>query len=1088
MPGAVNILDTTAQRKLGIDKTPRVIDARYGEQFVLPFQYVTGTPPNDHGVDVTDWDISVVAARVVFDIDRSGRPNALVESGGLIIRELVIDKLKVEKENAELGICQLGVPFDSAKWNPAPGKTSTLPGVLAQVYRQSPENEAEVENFLIVYRHGVNGASNHPGALTLPIPGRPVLNKINVDTGEILPVPSSNLRDYAFKDGPRISTDNIDAAFQAMLADRSGSLTPEQIAALARVPEIVVDANPSQDTADKLIHRTGNQEMYTSKKVGGIVPADARFESYSDAAFVGNFPTRASLPPAENANLGTWAWVYGNFQAWRQIRNDSTGNSEWVDVEIDRIIGGVDYVGHYASDGLAIPHVNRIGDLYNNDTLNQLRRVTAYTPASGEPERWEQRQVLTEDDRVREAGIRRDGDEFNEFDVGTADAFAGIFMLHTQSNYAGLLVITAGFTTPTRTYIEGQRWYLAPHLNSEADLRLLSNPGGDTGGGGVDADARRAAAAANMKAEDAIRDAQAAGRTAAENDRRLDNSEFNNAARMSWNPGSYENVAALRGEFTAAFSNLNETLLASLASFRIIEFGNTTVVHQENVLLSNWQATVHGDINAQEATNIGDTGQEVAVFRAEFYSGRDIGGALLGRTPWVTVPISDRGELVPRADAVRANRAAVERAEARISSLERHGTAYNINMTPRGGDTKADIVGKYQFEPIDPEEVPPETVAIVVTVSNGLIGAQASAFPVAIIRNWSPGGGPREFEITQAQFDAGIDVISGISDHFVFEFRGYAAGVIAPDATPGQVSRSQAIGTELVDWYIGAHRAVDFTEEDQRLLDTLGIIYEAPATPTPIEASADNADKLLLRGARGARELYRVLVEHRVEVNVDLVPMTTALLRAVTGNQALTWGGSVQVNPGSAENTVIWNSQIHRFLIRMQLAGLTWEAFNMPHFLGRGFPNEESAKAVVTGNNQVVEFGGAVQVSRDYVRREIDEYHWDPLVDPFRPDTIQTPVDGGDAAGVATITLPENYRRFRSLSMGFWHASSNQILEAEFLVELLAVQSAARNVVVSGNPGAGGAVTMLWTPSARTLAPSGNQAAQTRILFAQLHQ
>ena len=97
----------------------------------------------------------------------------------------------------------------------------------------------------------------------------------------------------------------------------------------------------------------------------------------------------------EAANQGTWAWVYGELQAYRSIRNVQTNAFEWVDVDIDRIVAGVDYVGHFASDKLATPHVSRVGDLYNNDTTNTLRAAATYKAQSGAPIRYESDKFVT---------------------------------------------------------------------------------------------------------------------------------------------------------------------------------------------------------------------------------------------------------------------------------------------------------------------------------------------------------------------------------------------------------------------------------------------------------------------------------------------------------------------------------------------------------------------------------------------------------------------------------------------------------------------------------------------------------------------
>ena len=164
-------------------------------------------------------------------------------------------------------------------------------------------------------------------------------------------------------------------------------LRPEQ--------RVLIDVPPSADTVGKLIYRSGDQSFYETRAVGGsIVPASATFRDYTDAAFDGNFATRAALPTPISSNLGTWAWVYGELQAYRVFRGTAPNTYVWTPVDINRIIGGVDYVGHFDSDAEATPHVTAVGDFYNNDTTNTLRAAVTYTPQSGEPTRYEAERLL----------------------------------------------------------------------------------------------------------------------------------------------------------------------------------------------------------------------------------------------------------------------------------------------------------------------------------------------------------------------------------------------------------------------------------------------------------------------------------------------------------------------------------------------------------------------------------------------------------------------------------------------------------------------------------------------------------------------
>ena len=81
-----------------------------------------------------------------------------------------------------------------------------------------------------------------------------------------------------------------------------------------------------------------------------------------------------------------------------------------------------------------------------------------------------------------EGVLRRDGDEIAERDVADASVLANQFTLHGADDHASILRITSDFTTSTRSYTSGQRWYVAPHHSSEASLVLLSEASTSTGG------------------------------------------------------------------------------------------------------------------------------------------------------------------------------------------------------------------------------------------------------------------------------------------------------------------------------------------------------------------------------------------------------------------------------------------------------------------------------------------------------------------------------------------------------------------------------------------------------------------------------
>ena len=76
-----------------------------------------------------------------------------------------------------------------------------------------------------------------------------------------------------------------------------------------------------------------------------------------------------------------------------------------------------------------------------------------------------------------EAELRQKGDTIISSNAANADQLGAI--LRTVGDDASIARITAGFTTDTRTYATGQRWYLAPHHTTEANLVLLSEAGSD---------------------------------------------------------------------------------------------------------------------------------------------------------------------------------------------------------------------------------------------------------------------------------------------------------------------------------------------------------------------------------------------------------------------------------------------------------------------------------------------------------------------------------------------------------------------------------------------------------------------------------
>ena len=76
-------------------------------------------------------------------------------------------------------------------------------------------------------------------------------------------------------------------------------------------------------------------------------------------------------------------------------------------------------------------------------------------------------------DLGREARSRQDGDVINERKVVNAATLAAELRLHNNDENASVLVIEALFTTSTRTYRAGDRYYLAPAHNQEGNFVLI---------------------------------------------------------------------------------------------------------------------------------------------------------------------------------------------------------------------------------------------------------------------------------------------------------------------------------------------------------------------------------------------------------------------------------------------------------------------------------------------------------------------------------------------------------------------------------------------------------------------------------------
>ena len=66
------------------------------------------------------------------------------------------------------------------------------------------------------------------------------------------------------------------------------------------------------------------------------------------------------------------------------------------------------------------------------------------------------------------------GDTWNAVDASSAGGLNSKLVAHRLNDDAMLVTITDGFATAIRTYVSGQRWYLAPHQSSERFMVLVS--------------------------------------------------------------------------------------------------------------------------------------------------------------------------------------------------------------------------------------------------------------------------------------------------------------------------------------------------------------------------------------------------------------------------------------------------------------------------------------------------------------------------------------------------------------------------------------------------------------------------------------
>ena len=101
--------------------------------------------------------------------------------------------------------------------------------------------------------------------------------------------------------------------------------------------------------------------------------------------------------------------------------------------------------------------------------------VLYFAPRSAAPER--RFNIVTHAEQRVETAERRQGDVWTAYDAATEAALASVLSTHGGSDevHGALITITAAFTTPTRTYAAGQRYYLSPYHRTEGDMLLVSS-------------------------------------------------------------------------------------------------------------------------------------------------------------------------------------------------------------------------------------------------------------------------------------------------------------------------------------------------------------------------------------------------------------------------------------------------------------------------------------------------------------------------------------------------------------------------------------------------------------------------------------
>ena len=101
------------------------------------------------------------------------------------------------------------------------------------------------------------------------------------------------------------------------------------------------------------------------------------------------------------------------------------------------------------------------------------------------------------------------------------------------------------------------------------------------------------------------------------------------------------------------------------------------------------------------------------------------------------------------------------------------------------------------------------------------------------------------------------------------------------------------------------------------------------------------------------------------------------------------------------------------------------------------------------------------------------------------PLTLQSAVNGGDSAGVATIALPITYTAYRQLSLAVWESNNDALVFIQIPVAVLSAQTADRTLIVGGlfhNSQADRSSSATWAVRTRTLTMANNDRIVSAVL------